>query len=141
MLLGKEVGLGPGHIVLDGDPAHQWGPNHFVCLSACHSVHVNASTNKLLTRTQHVQYSTVLYSTVQYSTVQYCTVLYCTVQYCTVLYSTVLYSTCVLTLSTIDHLPFSTQYCIYDGPRTIDEKNVPQKIKKNVKNVTNVTKI
>ena len=25
MPLGTEVGLGPGHIVLDGDPAPQWG--------------------------------------------------------------------------------------------------------------------
>jgi len=29
MPLGKEVGLGPGHIVLDGDPALTAAPPHF----------------------------------------------------------------------------------------------------------------
>jgi len=29
MPLGKEVGLGPGHIVLDGDPAPTAAPSHF----------------------------------------------------------------------------------------------------------------
>jgi len=29
MPLGKEVGLGPGHIVLDGDPAPTAAPRHF----------------------------------------------------------------------------------------------------------------
>jgi len=29
MPLGKEVGLGPGHIVLDGDPAPTAAPPHF----------------------------------------------------------------------------------------------------------------
>jgi len=29
MSLGKEVGLGPGHIVLDGDPALTAAPPHF----------------------------------------------------------------------------------------------------------------
>ena len=29
MPLGKEVGLGPGHVVLDGDPAPTAAPPHF----------------------------------------------------------------------------------------------------------------
>jgi len=29
MPLGKEVGLGPGHFVLDGDPAPTAAPSHF----------------------------------------------------------------------------------------------------------------
>jgi len=29
MPIGKEVGLGPGHIVLDGDPATTAAPPHF----------------------------------------------------------------------------------------------------------------
>jgi len=29
MSLGKEVGLGPSHILLDGDPASHSSPSHF----------------------------------------------------------------------------------------------------------------
>jgi len=35
MPLGKEVGLGPGHIVLDGDPAPHSSPSPFSAHAYC----------------------------------------------------------------------------------------------------------
>ena len=56
MPLGKEVGLGPGHIVLDGDPAPTAAPSHFRPMpTVAKRSPVSATADLLLTLPQYTQ--------------------------------------------------------------------------------------